>query len=144
MRSIEALSSRAAQDLAAQMERQGRRLAEAESRLKDLTGYLAGYSQSATGRSITSMQLTETHLFVEKLKDAVHLQEGVVEKARSGFEASRARWIAQHLRTTALGSAVDRFAVEEARERDLREQRLEDELAARYHKAPEVDRSDGA
>lgn len=137
MRSIEALSSRSAQDLAAQMERQSRRLADAEARLTELKDYLASYTTGTTGRSITAMQLTETHLFVEKLTEAVRLQEGVVDKARSGFEASRARWIAQHLRTTALGSAVHRFEAEEAREQDLREQRLQDEIAARYHRPPE-------
>ncbi|MGE0623972.1 MAG: flagellar export protein FliJ [Pseudomonadales bacterium] len=136
MRSIEALSSRTAQDLAVQMERQRLRLTQAETRLAELTEYLASYASGTGGRSVTAMQLTETHLFVEKLKEAVRLQEGVVDKARSGFEASRARWISQHVRTTALGSAVHRFAVEEARERDLREQHLQDEVAARYHKPP--------
>lgn len=135
MRSIESLSNREAQDLAARMERQAEVLREAEQRLVELSEYLNGYATERAGKSqVSAMQLTETHIFMERLREAVRLQERTVEKARSGYESCRASWIAQHVRTTALGSAVHRFELEETREILQREQRQQDEIAARYHK----------
>lgn len=138
MRSIEHLSQREAQDLAGQMERQVEAVRSAEVRLGELTEYLNGYvaerAEKSQSGGVSAMQLTESHLFLERLKEAVSLQERVVEQARSALEAARARWIAQRLRTTALGSAVHRFEAEESREVAQREQRLQDEIAARYHK----------
>lgn len=139
MRSIEALSNRQAQDLAMRMERQAQAVHAAEKRLGELTEYLQSYVSEHAARSgnVSAMQLTETHLFMERLREAVALQTEAVEKARSGYEACRARWIAQYVRTTALGSAVHRFEAEETRELVQREQRTQDEVAARYHKPDE-------
>lgn len=137
MRSIEAISVRESQDLAGRMERQSRVLHEAEQKLQALTDYLQGYAAEQTEKSqaggVSAMQLTETHLFMEKLRHAVNLQAETVEKARSNYEACRAKWIAQHVRSSALGSAVHRFEAEEARELQKREDRIQDEVAARYH-----------
>ncbi len=138
MRSIEHLSQREAHDLAGQMERQAEAVRAAEARLRELTDYLNGYvterAEKSQSGGVSAMQLTESHLFLERLKEAVSLQERVVEQARSALEAARARWIAQHVRTSALGSAVHRFQEEESKEAAQREQRLQDEVAARYHK----------
>lgn len=139
MRSIEALAGREGQALGAQMERQAETVRVAEARLAELVTCLAGYgnppgesgTQGAT--SVSAMQLTETHLFLERLRSAVAAQTEVVEQARSGYESCRARWIAQRVRTTALGSVVHRFEQEEVRTETLREQRTQDETAARYH-----------
>jgi len=143
MRSIEALSNRESQDLAVRMEQQARALREAESRLGELTEYLEGYAKEQAEKSrsggVSAMQLTETHLFMERLREAVALQTAAVEKARSSYESCRARWIAQHVRTSALGSAVHRFEAEEAREVLQREEHAADEIAARYHRFREVD-----
>lgn len=137
MRSIEAISVRESHDLAGQMERQAQVVREAELKLQELTDYLSGYAAEQTAKSqaegVSAMQLTETHLFLEKLRHAVSLQAETVEKARSSYESCRARWIAQHVRSSALGSAVHRFEEEEAREIQKREERSQDEIAARYH-----------
>ena len=138
MRSIEALSARESQDLAVRMERQAQTVREAESRLKELSEYLEGYARGQADRSadggLSAMQLTETHLFMARLREAVSLQTAAVETARSSYESCRARWIAQHVRTNALGSAVHRFEAEEMREVTRQEERVADEVAARYHK----------
>ena len=138
MRSIEAISVRESQDLAGQMERQAQVVRDAELRLKDLTEYLDGYAAEQAEKSqaegVSAMQLTETHLFLEKLRHAVRLQADTVEKARSQYEACRAKWIAQHVRSSALGSAVHRFEEEEAQMLRKREERIQDEVAARYHR----------
>lgn len=143
MRSIESLSNREAQDLAVRMERQAQALRGAEQRLVELRDYLAGYAAERAEKNlqggVSAMQLTETHLFMERLREAVALQEQTVEKARSGYEACRASWIAQHVRTTALGYAVHRFELEETRTILKREQVLQDEIAARYHKRSSED-----
>ena len=140
MRSIEAISVRESHDLAGQMERQAQVVRAAEQKLMELTEYLDGYADEQTEKSraggVSAMQLTETHLFMAKLRHAVSLQAETLEKARSDYEACRARWIAQHVRSSALGSAVHRFAEEEARELQKREDRIQDEVAARYHKTP--------
>lgn len=138
MRSIEALSNREAQDLAGRMERQAQVVRDAEKRLDELSEYLHGYeierAEKSRNGGVSAMQLTETHLFMERLREAVTLQADGVEKARSGYEACRAKWIAQHVRTSALGTAVHRFEAEETREIVQREQSLQDEIAARFHK----------
>ncbi len=140
MRSIEAISVRESHDLAGQMERQGQVVREAEQKLSELTEYLNSYALEQAEKSqqegVSAMQLTETHLFMEKLRHAVSLQSETVAKARSEYEACRARWIAQHVRSSALGSAVHRFEEEEARELSRREDRVQDEVAARYHRTP--------
>lgn len=138
MRSIEAISVRESQNLAGRMERQAQVVQEAEQRLRELTEYLEGYvAEQAEKRrtgGVSPMQLTETHLFMEKLRHAVNLQAETVEKARSNYESCRAKWIAQHVRSSALGSAVHRFEEEEARELTRREERIQDEVAARFHR----------
>ncbi len=140
MRSIEAISVRESQDLAAQMERQAQVVREAERKLQELTDYLEAYATEQAEKNktagVSAMQLTETHLFLEKLRHALNLQAETVEKARSSYESCRAKWIAQHVRSSALGSAVHRFEAEEARELSRREDRVQDEVAARYHKTP--------
>lgn len=140
MRSIEAISVRESHDLAAQMERQAQVVREAELKLSELSEYLESYAAEQTAKSqtrgVSAMQLTETHLFMEKLRHAVNLQAETVEKARSSYESCRAKWIAQHVRSSALGSAVHRFEAEEARELSKREDRVQDEVAARYHRTP--------
>lgn len=143
MRSIEALSARESQDLAVRMERQAGAVRDAEARLKELTDYLEGYAREQASKSreggLSAMQLTETHLFMARLREAVTLQTTAVEKAKSSYESCRAKWIAQHVRTSALGSAVHRFEVEEAREVLKREERLADEVAARFHNPRQLD-----
>lgn len=143
MRSLEALSARESQDLAVRMERQAQTVRDAEVRLQDLTEYLETYVQGQADRSrdggLSAMQLTETHLFLERLREAVSLQAVTVEKARSSYESCRARWIAQRVRTDALGSAVHRFEAEEMREVTRQEERLADEVAARYHHSRQRD-----
>ncbi len=143
MRSIEAISVRESQDLAGRMEQQSRVVREAEQKLQDLTEYLEGYIAQQTEKSqtegVSAMRLTETHLFMEKLRHAVNLQAETVEKARSHYESCRAKWIAQHVRSSALGSAVHRFEAEEAREVQKREDRIQDEIAARYHQLQKSD-----
>jgi flagellar export protein FliJ len=140
MRSIEAISVRESNDLAGQMGRQAEVVRAAEQKLRELTEYLKGYAAEQAQKSqlegVSAMQLTETHLFMEKLRHAVALQSETLEQARSNYEACRARWIAQRVRSSALGSAVHRFEEEEARELARREERIQDEVAARYHKTP--------
>lgn len=140
LRSIQALSSREAQDLAAQMTRQAKVLQDAEARLIELQEHLASYvDDHARARldGISAMRLSESHVFVERLKLAVTLQQRTVEQARSRFEACRARWIAQHIRTNALGSAVHRLEHQEILAQARLDERTLDELAARAHQKPE-------
>ena len=138
MRSIEAISVRESQDLAGQMERQAQVVRDAEQRLQELASYLDSYAAEQAEKSqaegVSAMQLTETHLFLEKLRHAVNLQAETVEKARSHYESCRAKWIAQHVRSSALGSAVHRFEEEEAQALRKREERIQDEVAARFHR----------
>ena len=138
MRSIEAISVRESQALAGQMERQAQVVRDAEARLQELTSYLDSYAAEQAEKSqaegVSAMQLTETHLFLEKLRHAVNLQAETVEKARSHYESCRAKWIAQHVRSSALGSAVHRFEEEEAQALRKREERIQDEVAARFHR----------
>ncbi len=143
MRSIEALAARESRDLAARMEHQANSVREAQTRLDELTDYLDGYVRDQADKNreggLSAMQLTETHLFLERLREAVNLQKTVVEKARSRYESCRAHWIAQHVRTSALGSVVHRFEAEETREVVRREERMADEIAARYHRIRQPD-----
>jgi len=143
MRSIEAISVRESNDLAGRMERQAQVVREAELKLEDLSEYLETYAAEQAEKSqlggVSAMRLTETHLFMEKLRHAVNLQAESVENARSSYESCRAKWIAQHVRSSALGSAVHRFEAEEARELSRREERNQDEVAARYHQTQKPD-----
>lgn len=140
MRSIQALSDREAQNLAASMERQAEEVRLAEARLVELEDFLASYvvDHNAVGEEgISAMRLSETHVFLQRLKSAVDLQNKTVEQARGNYEASRARWIAQHVRTSTLGSVVHRLEREEVIAHARQEQRAQDEFAARDHQKRE-------
>lgn len=140
MRSIQALSDREAQNLAARMEQQAGEVRLAEARLAELEDFFASYVADHTAvpeEGISAMRLSETHVFLQRLKSAVELQHQSVEQARGNYEASRARWIAQHVRTSTLGSVVHRLEREEVIAHARQEQQVQDEFAARDHQKRE-------
>lgn len=136
--SLETLASNEAKELAAQMERQALVVQQGETKLSELEDYLEGYHQrhNAAGQnSINPMQLLEMRAFLDRLREAVNAQRQVVQASRSRYELLRAQWIAKHLRGTALGKAVDRFQLEEGQQETQRQQRAQDELAARHYQS---------
>ncbi len=137
MQSLVSLADSEAKGLAVQMQRQALIVGEDESRIAQLEGYLASYAstrmEDAAGQGVSAIRMAETHLFIERLQQAVDAQLRSVELARVRHESLRAQWIAKHLRTTALGNAVNRFRLEEAQDSSRQEQRTQDEMAARHH-----------
>ena len=142
MQSLTAVADSQAKDLAAQMQRQAIVVGECESRLAELRQYLASYAATrtanSTGLATSGMRLAETRLFLERLQEAVAAQQESVVLARARHESLRARWIAKHLRTTALANAVNRFQLEEAQDSSRQEQRTQDEMTARHHQRSKI------
>jgi flagellar protein FliJ len=120
------------------VERQ-RLLAQQQTRLRELRGYLADYCR-APAQPQASVLLRVRREFIERLRGAVSMQEAAVEQARLACEQERARWLLAHRNTEVLDRLAAQYRVQEARVEDRRAQRETDEVAAQLWLAMERER----
>lgn len=106
-----------------------RTLQQAERKLGELKAYLEDYCRHQD-RTITPAMLRSRRDFVDRLRSAVAMQEGVVRLARDACEQERGRWLGAHRSTEIFDKLTEQSLREERRHADRREARDSDEVAA--------------
>ena len=103
-------------------------LAAQEKKLGELRGYAEDYSRPPSAALSVPMARSRRE-FLERLRQAVALQEVAVQKARLACEQERARWLAAHRSTEVLDRLAEHLRAGESRAHERRLSREHDEVA---------------
>jgi flagellar FliJ protein len=109
-----------------------------EARLAELTRYRDEYVQrlgQVGNRGMGALALNEYRGFIARLNEAINYQQAKVTDARTELERRRRRWGATRTRVAALDKVVARYAADDARAQERREQKDQDEHALRASQA---------
>ncbi|MCL4720742.1 MAG: flagellar export protein FliJ [Gammaproteobacteria bacterium] len=121
---------------------QARRLSERvqsldseERRLQQIRGYLAEYAANPGGRDapLTVSRLRSNRGFIDRLRDAVDGQRGMVEIQRQQVDQQAAQWRSARSRSLSLERLGERLDRQEREHRERRTQAGLDEIASRRH-----------
>ena len=107
-----------------------RKMREHTSRLEELKQYHREYMErfkSASREGLTASQMQEYRAFLGKLETAIREQEKVLQTSHRECTGKKDAWQEKHVRTQALGKAMDRFRKAENKAMDSREQQATDE-----------------
>jgi len=107
-----------------------RALRDQETKLEQLRQFHQEYQgrfDSACRAGLSVGELREYQAFLARLQQAVAQQKAAVETSRQAHAKTRQHWQARHVRTQAIGKAIDRFRREELHDQERREQKETDE-----------------
>lgn len=113
-----------------------RAAAQARAQMDQLQGYAAETaSRWATGaRTVTSPEMLHHHYqFMDRLQQAVVMQEGVIADLLQRAEQARQRYLAAEARLSGLQKILERKLMELSAQQARREQKQMDEFAALQH-----------
>ncbi|PZN30014.1 MAG: flagellar export protein FliJ [Proteobacteria bacterium] len=108
------------------------RVTQALAKLEELEGYRAEYAREfaqAAARGIGATSLRDYQAFLARLAQAVTQQSQVIERLRVERNNLYSRWQEAARRAKALGHVVSKWAAEDRRNMEAREQRETDERA---------------
>lgn len=126
------VADRRQQDAAREFARAQEEFAAQERQLAELKRWWQEYANRlASGASASPALMREGRAFLAQLDHGIGRQQAAVERARARVEAARARWLAQRIDHAALEKVVGRFEAQERHAGQQREQREQDEHAAR-------------
>ncbi|MES9843299.1 MAG: flagellar export protein FliJ [Candidatus Sedimenticola sp. PURPLELP] len=111
-----------------------RRMHEQEAKLEELKRYHQEYLdrfQTTAESGISAAQLIEYRAFLEKLELAIKEQTRIVQMSQNERSSRKQEWQQKHVRTQALGKAVDRIRSDELKAEESREQKEQDEHSQR-------------
>ncbi len=118
------------------MSQQQQRLDKACAKLQELRAYLDQYALESTTLAAASVsQISRRYRFVERLREAVRVQESVVSKATAALGASHEFWTRERQERRSLDLLQERLD-QTRRAAGLRqEQRELDDVAGRCHQS---------
>jgi flagellar protein FliJ len=130
---IQEIVASSAEELSRAMGEMGRKVAELEGQLVQLTTYRDEYVSSAgDGRGpMDAVKLQNYRKFLDRLGEAMRQQSKKIEQARAEYEKRRVLWSEKRVEAESLGRAIDRFRKQELQVADQREQREGDDAAMR-------------
>jgi flagellar export protein FliJ len=129
---IQEIASTSAKDLSRVMAEAGRKVADLEHKLEQLTNYRDEYVRnSSSSGAIDAVKLQNYRSFLDRLGEALNLHLKSLDAARKEFEKRRAQWSEKRVEAESLSRVVDRFRKEEQHAADRREQREGDDAAMR-------------
>jgi flagellar export protein FliJ len=130
---IQEIASTSAKDLSRVMAEAGRKVADLEQKLEQLTAYRDEYVRNSTQSSgaIDAVKLQNYRSFLDRLGEALNLHMKSLDAARTEFEKRRAQWSEKRIEAESLNRVVDRFRKEEQHAADRIEQREGDDAAMR-------------
>lgn len=106
----------------------------AQHRLDELRQYLAEYLERfsrAAQRGISSSQVLEYQVFINKLEAAIEQQEKIVLQSERHCDTSKEQWRGRYSKSKAMENAIDRMKIRERKDSDRREQAEADEISQR-------------
>jgi flagellar protein FliJ len=133
-------------ELAAEAERQSAvaaaavqaRLADAERRAAELKRYLAEYQEMFQQRAKRGMGVSgmrDYQMFIARLSEAVHHQDGLILQLQAESERARAEWLEAAARKNAVGKVIAQARTEDQKLEDRKAQKEFDERAQRHGSA---------
>lgn len=127
---LSGMAGEAADQLAAALAEQQRKLHEAEAKLQELQRFQGEYTDGALATQTMSALLNQRE-FVQRIGEAMVFQRQVIARQRESCVAAEQRWREARARARAIGSVHDRLRDEDRRIEDRSEQAQIDELALR-------------
>jgi flagellar protein FliJ len=130
---IQEIVSNSADELSREMAEAGRRVAELERQLSQLSTYRDEYVRNSgqAGGSMDAVKLQNYRSFLDRLGEAMRQHLKNLDAARAEFERRRSKWSEKRIEAESLGRVVERFRKEELRASESREQREGDDAAMR-------------
>jgi flagellar FliJ protein len=129
---IQEIASTSAKDLSRAMAEAGRKVADLEQQLGQLTAYRDEYVRnSQSSGAIDAVKLQNYRSFLDRLGEALNQHLRSLDTARQEFERRRSLWSEKRIEAETLTRVVDRFRKEERHAADRREQREGDDAATR-------------
>ena len=138
---IHEIASSSAKDLSRIMADAGRKVAELERQLEQLTTYRDEYVRNSTEANgpMDAVKLQNYRSFLDRLGEAMNQHQKSLDIARKEFDKRRAQWSEKRIEAESLNRVVDRFRKEEQSAADRREQREGDDAAMRLMIAARTD-----
>ena len=106
----------------------------AQQRLDELREYHGEYLEryaSATRAGVSSRQILEYQVFINKLETAIAQQEEIVSRSQQDCDSSKAQWRGRYSKSKAMEHVVERLQQAERRDQERKEQSESDERAQR-------------
>ncbi len=110
------------------------RVAQCETKLKELQGYQQGYIREFDQRAasgIAGAGIREFQAFLAKLAEAVQQQQELLRKAQAESESEQTNWQGAAQRSQIMDKVVERYTARDTKARDQREQRESDDRGQR-------------
>ena len=107
-----------------------KKMREQQDRLAALKQYHKEYLERFRGAAQVGLsvpQLQEYQAFLKKLEAAIREQEKILHLSHRECSGRKDAWREKHVKTQALGMAIDRFRLAEQKIMDSREQRETDD-----------------
>lgn len=108
------------------------RLQREQDKLVQLQQYQAEYVdnlKAQTGRQMSALQYQTMTQFISRLSVAISEQRRQIQMVGMAVERVEAKWRELYQKRQKIGELIERYKMEEAREQDLREQKLLDEAS---------------
>lgn len=108
------------------------RLQREQDKLVQLQQYQAEYVdnlKAQTGRQMSALQYQTMTQFISRLSVAISEQRRQIQMVGMAMERVEAKWRELYQKRQKMGELIERYKMEEAREQDLREQKLLDEAS---------------
>jgi flagellar FliJ protein len=106
----------------------------AQQRLDELREYHGEYLQrfaSATRAGVSSRQIMEYQVFINKLEVAIAQQEEIVSRSQQDCDSSKAQWRGRYSKSKAVEHVIERMHQAERKDQERKEQAESDEHAQR-------------
>jgi flagellar FliJ protein len=104
------------------------------ARLEELQAYRDQYArdfEASAGGGLDALRIQDYRMFLNRLGEAIRQQEALIQQCIAHHEDSRKAWVESRSHSQAIEKVVDRYQVEERRQRDRKEQLEQDERAQR-------------
>ena len=106
----------------------------AQQRLDELREYRSEYLErfaSATRAGVSSRQILEYQVFINKLETAIGQQEEIVSRSQQDCDSSKAQWRGRYSKSKAMEHVIERMRQAERKDQQRKEQSESDERAQR-------------
>jgi flagellar FliJ protein len=105
-----------------------------QNKLEELRAYRDQYArdfETSGGGGLDAARVQDYRVFLNRLNEAIRQQEAVIAESRVRHEESRQRWVESRSENQAIDKLVDRYRLEESKQRERREQKEQDDRAHR-------------
>jgi len=127
MQPVHDVASAEEQDLSRDLGRAQRTLQEQIGRLQELRQHREEYAaKSRESEALGSSRWRDYRLFLDRLNQAIVMQEGIIADWRRRRDDLRRQWQVKRQRLESLDRIIDRYRRNELREEERREQRAVD------------------